>query len=116
MLKIQIAFQTIHMIGNRPKAMPSRPASIACPNGIDQKTMAVKMATASEISPAQCDFSFSPPSSTNNVASGIIATSALRNNESLTGSNTCLYIARSPPGGPATRPTQEGERQRPPEP
>jgi hypothetical protein len=29
------------------------------------------------------------------VASGIIATSALRNNESLTGSNTCLYIVRS---------------------
>ena len=29
MLKIQIAFQTIHMIGNRPNAAPSRPASSA---------------------------------------------------------------------------------------
>ena len=35
MLKIQIAFKTIHMIGNRPKAAPSRPASIAWPNGIE---------------------------------------------------------------------------------
>ena len=35
MLKIQIAFQTIHMIGNSPNAAPSRPASSACPTGIE---------------------------------------------------------------------------------
>ncbi len=99
MLKIQIAFQTIHMIGNRPKAAPSRATSSACPNGIDQKMTAVRIATASEIRPAQCDFSFRPPSSTNSVASGIIATSALANSESPTGSSTCLYIVRSPPEG-----------------
>jgi hypothetical protein len=31
MLKIQIAFQTIHMIGNSPNAAPSRPVSSAWP-------------------------------------------------------------------------------------
>jgi hypothetical protein len=98
-LKIQIAFQTIHMIGNSPNAAPSRATSIACPNGIDQKRTAVTIATPSEISPAQCDFSFSPPSSTNNVIRGIMATSALRNSESPTGSSTCLYIVRTPPEG-----------------
>ena len=56
---------------------------------------ATRIAASSESSPAQCDFSLSPPSSTNSVASGIIATSALRNSESPTGSSTCLYICAS---------------------
>jgi hypothetical protein len=34
MLYIQIAFQTIHMIGNRPKTAPSSAESSACPSGI----------------------------------------------------------------------------------
>ena len=34
MWKIHSALMTIHMIGNRPNAAPSRPASSVCPNGI----------------------------------------------------------------------------------
>jgi len=34
MWKIHSALVTIHMIGNKPNAAPSTPASIACPNGI----------------------------------------------------------------------------------
>ena len=34
MLKIHSALMTIHMIGKKPNAAPSAPASRACPNGI----------------------------------------------------------------------------------
>jgi hypothetical protein len=105
MLKIQIAFQTIHMIGNRPKAAPSSAASSAWPAGIPYASTATSSATSSDKSPAQCDLSLSPPSSTNSVANGIIATSALRNSESPTGSSTCLYMRLSSQGNPGRRST-----------
>src|SRR3954471_15641664 len=55
-----------------------------------------RIAASSDSRPAQCDLSFRPPSNRNSVASGIIATSALRNSESPTGSSTCLYITPPP--------------------
>jgi hypothetical protein len=33
-MKAQNALMTIHMIGKKPNAAPSRPASSVCPNGI----------------------------------------------------------------------------------
>jgi len=97
MLKIQIAFQTIHMIGKIPNAAPSSPASSACPTGMEYTSTATRIAASSESKPAQCDFIFSPPSRMNSVASGMSANRLLTNNESATGSSTCLYIVRSPP-------------------
>ena len=46
-----------------------------------------------QAAPAQCDFIFTPPSSTNSVANGMMANERAENSESPTGSRTCLYIA-----------------------
>src|SRR4051795_10676947 len=68
--------------------------------------IATSSAASSDSSPAQCDLSLSPPSSRKSVANGIIATSALRNSESPTGSSTCLYMRLSSQGNPGGRSTQ----------
>src|SRR5688572_7079870 len=73
------------------------------------------MATSSAARPAIWALSFSPPNSTNSVASGIIATSALAASDPPTGSNTCWYtpslLLRELPGEKV--PTQVSRAARP---
>src|SRR5689334_19238016 len=83
------------MIGNNPKAAPSVAAATVVPNGMPQTAIAITIPTASDTRPATWALSLSPPSRTNSVASGIIATSALAAREPPTGSSTCLYTAHS---------------------
>src|SRR3954454_4483857 len=62
---------------------------------------ATRIEARSDRRAAQCAASLSPPRRTNNVTSGTRAKSELKNSELLTGSSTCLYIARPPPRRPA---------------
>src|SRR4051812_7137145 len=91
----------IQIMGNTPKAAPSVATASEVPNGMPQPITAIRIATTSAIAPAMWARTFSPASRTNSVASGIIATSALRNSESPIGSSTCLYIV--PPAVKAVR-------------
>jgi hypothetical protein len=52
LLWIQTAFQTIHMIGKRPKQAPSRAALRPWPTGISYAMTATRSATASAMSAA----------------------------------------------------------------
>ena len=96
MLKIHRALMTIHMIGQKPNAAPSRPESSACPSGIGYTMTATSIATASAASAAQCAFKRTTPSSTNSVSSGRIAKIDVSPSEWDTGSSTCLYTAEPP--------------------
>ena len=90
--KIQIAVNTIQMIGNNPNAAPSLAASRACPAGIPNAKMATASATTREATPACHAFQRRAPSSTNRVSSGNAATSADNASDPPTGLSTCWNI------------------------
>ena len=80
---------TIHRIGKKPNAAPSVADRSVCPTGIEKNTIATRMATARDTSPAIQALTFSTPSSTKRVTSGIAAQRALSPSDPATGSRTC---------------------------
>ena len=78
MLKTHIAVMTIHMIGNSPKAAPSRAANPVWSAGMPYTLIATAIATPNAISAAHCDRIFKPPSNTKRVKIGSAANIAVR--------------------------------------
>ena len=80
---------TIQRIGKKPNAAPSVADRSVWPTGMEKNTTATTMETARETSPAIQALTFSTPSSTKRVTSGIAAQRALSPSDPATGSRTC---------------------------
>src|SRR5687767_11186179 len=86
---------TIQRIGKNPNAAPSVAERSVWPTGIEKNTTATTAETARETSPAIQALTFSTPSSTKRVTSGIAAHRALSPSDPATGSRTCWNIGIS---------------------
>jgi hypothetical protein len=101
MLKIHRALMTIHMIGQNPKAAPSRALSVAWPTGIPYTASATMIATTRVIRDAHWALRRNTPSSRNRMSRGNAAKIDVSPSDWDTGSST--YYPAAARSKPVTR-------------